>query len=105
MKISQGTTSHTRECVIVHGSAEKMGFPREDKTRQTKPQIFIFANLAFSENAHTKNLKILQACHLYVCVSVINAFVLAYEFPAHVAVPQIFHNLPFSLATAMHHKR
>lgn len=54
MKISQGTTSHTRECVIVHGSAEKMGFPREDKTRQTKPQIFIFANLAFSETLTPK---------------------------------------------------
>lgn len=83
-----------------------MSFPREDETRQTKNRTLIFANLAFSENIDTKsNLKMLQVCHPYVCGSVINAFVLAYGFSARVAVPQIFHNLPFSLATAMHHKR
>lgn len=57
-KISQSITSHTRECNF-QGSAEKMGFPRENKTNKT--QTLIFANLAFSEKVDNKsNLEMLQ---------------------------------------------
>lgn len=57
-KISQSITSHTRECDF-QGSAEKMGFPRENKTNKT--QALIFANCAFSEKVDNKsNLEMLQ---------------------------------------------
>lgn len=105
------------ESVIFNGSAEKMGIPTKTNknpnqtktpskqkippnththTQTTKKQTSIFANLIFSENVDNKNnLEMLQWCHLYVYVSVINTFVLVYGFPAWVAGPWVFHNLSF----------
>lgn len=100
------------ESVIFNGSAEKMGIPTKTnknpnqtknpskqkippnthtkKPQKNKPRYL----LIFSENVDNKNnLEMLQWCHLYVYVSVINTFVLVHGFPAWVAGPWVFHNL------------